>query len=287
MKELLIPFCLLLILFISCNTESSSTNEEDIAITNTVDERITLQGKTIKDTTSAYILDALYNNYNEKENYAVVDKNTISTTELKERAFDWNEENIMATLDYMADLGDGRFVYVVAVKPSEGYECRICAPLLGAGIIKVKGKGKEYYMGDFKYFDIGGTYGISPGFKIQKISNYDFALIEVLGDLHMGYNWSGEHFFSINNEFKSILNVSTFNDNSGACDMDNEPDSAFGPCYENSTSITYVPSGSDKDYYEIHTHQRGTEWDPEKGVINELDKKEVYTFVDGVYTLKE
>lgn len=286
MKKYLIFHSIICLLLISCNSQQNPTPGEVVDIKDNSNEEIQSPKSfpTIADTTSSLLLDALFGNYNDVADNANVDESNIDISELEERAFEWKDEKLIANLEETLDLADGRSVFIISVKPEEGYECRICAPLLGAGVLK--GKGGKWYIGDFHYFDVSGSYGSAPGFKTQKISNNDFALITENGDLHMGYLWSGESLFSINNKFKSILDVNTYNDNSGTCNVDNEKDSPFNPCYENETTIEYV-ANSNIDYYEIHTHQTGNEWDPEKEELIDIDKKEIFVFSNGKYELKK
>ncbi len=283
---LLFSMCILFLYQCTTGEVEDNTLEEDVKKEKVSPEKKEdiVKSAVLKDSTSMSIFDALYGNFNAKAQHSIVEKHRIPENEMEERMGDMIGEgvNLIAKMEYKTELEDGRVIFIVSIAPEEDYECRICAPLLVGGVLKYKKN--NWYMGAVEYFDMAGTYGMAPSFKIQRISAYDFAIVEELGDLHMGELWSGEHLYSINAGFKSVFNVTTFSNNSGACDVDGNDDS-LPTCYENQTEITYVPTK--EGYYEIQTHQTGTEWDYENEKLVELDVKETYTYQGNTYAIKK
>ncbi|MGK0390545.1 MAG: hypothetical protein ACI94Y_003299 [Maribacter sp.] len=277
------PFsiAIFIIILIGCSTEQQNSPTNEANIGEKTEIPTSRQFSDLKDSTTTSIMNAIFGNYDEGTKKSIAKLETIQVKEMTERVFgDYVDEKIIANLVYKIALEDGRVVVVIAAKPEEGYECRICAPALGAAILK--NKGTSWYMGDFKYFGMTGAYGYPPEFSIKKISGTDYALVEGYGGLHQGYSWSGESYYSLNGGFNPIFSSSTYNDNSGTCDPNNK-DSDLGLCYENKTNITLSPRKNPSDHYDIHTHQTGTDWDFDNKKIIKLDTKKLFVYEENTY----
>lgn len=276
-----IPFYIMICLaiLVGCTNEQQSTASGETDAKEAPKVPASRQISDLKDSTEASIMNAVFGNYDEKTKQSIAKLETIQIEEMEERVFgDYVDEKIVANLAYKTQLKDGRVLVVVSAKPEEGYGCRICAPALGAVILK--NKGKEWYMGKFKYFGMTGSYGFPPEFSTTQISGSDFALVEGYGGLNQGYSWSGESYYSLNGGFNLLFSTNTHSDNSGTCD---DEDDDLGPCYENKTSITLVPSEDTKKYYDIHTHETGTDWDFDSKKIIKLDNKKVFVYNGNKY----
>ena len=81
------------------------------------------------------------------------------------------------------------------------------------------------------------------------------------------------------------MNVFTYIDNHGACDLDGVPEDNLEPCFENETSIDYILV--EGDYHEIATHRKGTEWDFSNEKMLTFDEKIRYSYQDGEYKEKK
>jgi hypothetical protein len=284
-KSLFFNIVICIIILTGCAAEQQKTPVDEV---NTdTKSKITAPKKIsdLKDSTATSIMNAIFGNYDEATKQSIAKLETIQIEEMTERVFgDYINEKIIANLVYKTELEDGRVVVVIAAKPEEGYECRICAPALAGTILK--NKGTEWYMGGFKYFGMTGSYGFAPEFSTKKISSTDHALVEEYAGLNQGYFWSGESYYSLNGGFNPIFSSSTHSDNSGTCDIDNQ-NNEFGPCYVNKTSITLSPRENPSEHYDILTHQTGTDWDFDKKEIIKTDTKKQFTYSDNKYVEKK
>lgn len=282
-KYLFFNIIIFSIILASCTADQQPTNETNVE--KKAEAPISRRILDLKDSTTISIMNSIFENYDEETKQSIAKLETIQIEEMTERVFgDYVDNKIIANLVYKTELKDGRVLVVIAAKPEEGYECRICAPALGAAILK--NKGKEWYMGSFKYFGMTGSYGYSPAFSTIKISGSDYALVEEHGDLHQGYSWSGKSYYSLNGGFNHLFSTNTYHDNSGTCDPDNK-DKNLESCYENKTSITLTPRENPNEYYDILTHQIGTDWDFDNKKIIKLDTKKQFVYKGNTYVEKK
>ncbi len=274
-------FYFLLLFVYACNTPSPSPNPtENNTSTTTLTETKPIV-KTLKDTTAQSIFTFLFDNFNTENNFAIVSEKIIPDT-LLSRFNNSDNDTLIATFEKVIPIEDGRHIAYFKVTPKDGYDCRICAPIMAAGILK--NKNGEWKLGKINYFDLAGIYGIAPDVEIIQISPHDYALVAGLGDLHMGYHWSAENYYSVNNNFTEIFSSRTHMDNSGTCDPEGK-DADLMTCFENETSIEIIknPNG----YYEIKTHETGTNWDYDKEELIKLDDEKTFVFQDGKYVEKK
>ncbi len=284
MKNLGFFFLSFFILFLSCNSVENKKNPIDDkkptqeiipAISETKNQR-----EILKDTTVQYILKSLFNNFNEKENYSLVEKKMIPDS-LLSRFNLTEDEKIKAVFEKNIEIENGRNLSYFKIIPTENFECRICAPILA--IAELNENNGTWTINNPRYFDIAGTYGIAPDIKKVKLGKEIWGLEAGLADLHMGIVWSANNYYTLD-DLKNVILITTQIDNSGACDPEGK-DKEIITCYENETTIKFVDIN--QPFYKIETHTTGTNWDYEQDVLLTLDQKKNYIFQNGKYRLEE
>ncbi len=286
-----IYYATLILFIISCNSsnENSDTDQLNSSAEKNTNQTIDLEQQNaisphmseIRDTNYVLLMRSIFGTEPGKDGSVELKKNqlpkNIVNSFKEETEISEETELFYAKIEYKTTLEDNRDVLVISINP-EGNDCHACAPMVFASVMK-KRKESKWSMSNLYSMGPMGIYGIAPSFGNKKISPVDIALVASTGDLHMGYNWSSDVYYSINSNFKKIFSIVTHEDNSGACNIDGDaPD--FEACFEYEAEAMFLQNNT--GYYDIEVHTEGTKLDKERN-LTEVDEIEIFKYVDGIY----
>jgi len=173
--------------------------------------------------------------------------------------------------------------FLLAIRPLSGpYSCRVCPVALRvAEFAKRRGEsGIRWDLTGFFKLEDAGSYNLPPGAQTVRIGKARRAFELTHGYLHMGLGGTTKELIArVGDSYRSVFSVETAWDNSGACELEDVPQSE--PCMEGEAS--YEPIVSDQEWYDIRVVRSGTEFNEERTEVVSAEAKETYRFSDGEY----